>query len=229
MMTNLPSLGLPVLQSSIRRLGVLIALTVLLAILGMAVDPPGLQAEPLIGTRDAAARQQIQTLFADARSRVTAGDGAGVLSLVSRATLARVEAVHTASRVVTTPLAGLGPSEKLAARTLRRFVPAAQLRRQPLSELVSKALTQHWLDSAMVDNTELGIIAVNGTHASAPVLVRGRPALVRAEFVRDGGRWRIDLTPTLTATDGLLRMFAGLSGQSEDEYIEKLVGRLRPR
>jgi hypothetical protein len=60
------------------------------------------------------------------------------------------------------------------------------------------------------------------------LLLKGKPSLVSATFVRDGGQWRIDLGRTVGVADSLLRAFAAIAGRSEDAYVTELVGRLHP-
>ncbi len=183
------------------------------------------------GTRaqgaDAQTQEQVQQVFTTARSALAAGNGGAVLPLLSHDSRSRLEAVRSAARAGTAAnLTPLGPAEKVAVLSLQRFVSQAQLRRLTLPELINHALAEHWLSPATIAESGLGKLTVEGTRASAPLLLKGRPSLVSAAFVRDGGQWRIDLGRTVAVADEMLRAFAAIGGRSEDTTVRELVGHL---
>ena len=185
-------------------------------------------AEPLGGTIDQRSRQQVTALFAAARSSLATGDGAGALALASRASLSRLETIRNAARMGSAaPLTGFSPSEKLGVLGLRRHFTAADLRRLRTPELVNRLLASHWMKPETVRGAELGPLVLAGSRASAPVLIGGQPSLAHAEFVREGGQWRFDLTRTTATADTLLRVLISLSGQSEEVYLGHLLDHLR--
>ena len=186
------------------------------------------RADPLRPPADARAEARIGALFTEARGALGGGDGAAVLPLLSRASLARLEAIRAAARNgAAANLTSFGPAEKVAVLSLRRFLTPAQLRTMRTPELANHALAEHWLGPSAIDQASLGPLAIEGDRASAPLLVKGKPGLVRAAFLRESGQWKIDLIPTVTVADDLLRLFAGIAGQSEDVYAAKLAGRMR--
>ena len=77
-----------------------------------------------------------------------------------------------------------------------------------------------------VRGAELGPLVLAGSRASAPVLIDGQPSLARAEFVREGGQWRFDLTRIATNTDTVLRVLISFSGQSEEVYLGHMLDHL---
>lgn len=183
-------------------------------------------------TRDGldAERQGVIATFGKAQSLLAAGNGAGALALLSRPTLARVETIHTtALSSDKRKVAALGPSERFAAVGLRHFLTSTQLRRMSVPDLANHALSNGWLGPNIIAQSSLGNVTVNGDRAVATVLVKNKPTLVPAEFVRENGAWRIDLVKTLTLSDGLLRTFATLNGQTEDGAIASLLERLSGR
>ncbi|MEI8394466.1 MAG: hypothetical protein WCF85_07005 [Rhodospirillaceae bacterium] len=176
-----------------------------------------------------AARQQVDAVFTAARLALQKGDGMTLLGLLTRTSRSRLEAIRSTARSGSVaPLDRFSPSEKLAVLSLRRFVPAAELRRLKTAELIEYALERHWLRPETVAEAGLGVITLEGDRAGAPLIVKGKPGLLRAEFLREGGHWRIDLTRTGALADGLIRLFAGVAGQSDEDYVRHLVGRLKP-
>ena len=208
----------------------LLLLTVLLcAMLGLAVSwPTMVLAEPLSGTIDQRSRQQVTAVFTEMRTALTTGNGAAALAQLSRASIARLEAVRNAAKLGSAaPLAGFSPSEKLGVLGLRRHFTPADLRRLKTPDLLNRAITARWVKPDMLRTAELGPVAVSGNHASAPVLVDGKPSLARAEFLRESGQWRLDLARTTASADTLLRVLIPLSGQSEESYLGHLLDHLR--
>ena len=185
-------------------------------------------ADPLVGSLDQRARQQVETLFGTARAALAAGDGPTLLAQLSRRSLMRLEAVRNAARLGdAAPLTGLGPSEKLGVLGLRRHFSATDLRRLRTADLVGRLLAGRWLRPATVRETQLGDITVAGNEASAPLLIDGRPSLADAHFVREGGGWHLDLTRTAATADSMLRLLIQFSGQPEDAYLGHLLDRWR--
>lgn len=202
-------------------------LPVLLLLFALTCALPAM-ADPLGGTVDQRSRQQVATLFATARAALAAGDGVTLAAQFTRASLARLEAIRNAARLGSAaPLTGFSPSEKLGVLGLRKHFTPAELRRLRTSELIGRAARGHWLKPETVRAAELGPVALAGNHATAPVLVDGQPSLARAEFLREGGQWRLDLTRTTSTADTLLRVLIPLSGQPEDAYLGRLLEHLR--
>ncbi len=185
-------------------------------------------AQTLGGTVDQRSRQQVATLFGTARAALAAGDGVTLLAQLSRGSLARLEAIRNAARLGgAAPLGGFTPSEKLGILGLRRHFTPAELRRLRTSELIGRGLNTRWLKAETVRAADLGPVAIAGNRASAPVLIEGKPSLAHAEFVREGGQWRFDLSRTTSTADTLLRVLIQLSGQSEESYLGRLLEHVR--
>ena len=110
---------------------------------------------------------------------------------------------------------------------LRKHFTAMELRRLRTPELIGRALRARWFKPETARAAELGPVALSGARASAPVLIDGQPSLARAEFLRESGQWRLDLTRTTATADTLLRVLIPLSGQSEDSYLGRLLDHLR--
>ena len=199
-----------------------------LLLLSLLTLPPSLRADPLAGTIDQRSRQQVAAVFAAERMALADGDGAAALAQLSRASQARLEVIRNAARLgATAPLNGFSPSEKLGVLGLRRHFTPDQLRRLRTPELIGQALGSRGLKPETVRTAELGPLNLSGNRASAPLLIEGQPSLARAEFVREGGQWRIDLGRSTSAADSLLRMLIQLSGKSEEVYLGRLLDHMR--
>ncbi len=173
--------------------------------------------------------KQVAAVFETARGALRQGKGSAVVPLLSRATVQKLEAVRTAARNGDQVALGrLEPGEKFAAMGLRRHLPPSELRRMSLGDIADHAVKQGWLGPNVIAQSGLGPVRVKGDRASALLMVDNRPALVPADFVREGGAWRIDLTNVFTYGGQMLRGFAAMSGKTEDAYIGEILDRLPP-
>ncbi|MDQ2106033.1 hypothetical protein [Azospirillum isscasi] len=197
------------------------ALAILLLFLGLSV--PALAAPPPGSPEE----REVAALFESARTALAQKRGAAVVPLLSRASVDKLEQVRGAARSGgDAGLAKLEPAEKFAAMGLRRYVSPADLRRMSLGELADHGMRNGWLGPNVIGSSGLGPVRVRGDRASALLMVDNRPALVPADFVREGGKWKIDLSGVFTFGSQMLKGFAAMSGKSEDAYIEDMLQKL---
>lgn len=183
-------------------------------------------AKPAAPTLD---QRRIAETFENARTALAARRGAEVLPLLSRESRRRLEAVHSAARSGDgVAMQRLGPGERFAAQGLRRYVKPADLRRMSLGEVADLAIARGWLGPNIIARSSLARASVAGDRATARLLVDHRPALVPADFVREGGQWRIDLTTVFTYGGQMLSGMAIMAGKTEAVYIDELLDRLAP-
>lgn len=177
--------------------------------------------------RGTAEEREVAAVFEEARSALTERRGAAAVPLLSRASVGALESVRTAARSPgNTAVERLEPAQRFAAMGLRRYLNPAELRRMSLGDLADHALKQGWLGPNILANASLGPVRVRGERASGLLMVDNRPALVPADFVREGGAWRIDLVGVFTFGSQMLKGFAAMSGKDETAYIEDLLAKL---
>jgi len=195
----------------------LLLFLVLFAAPAVAANPPPADPE----------ERKVAAVFEQARTALQQGRGSAVVPLLSRATVDKLEAVRRAAKAGDrASLEHLGPGEKFAAMGLRRHVPPAELRRLELASLADHAVRQGWLGPNIIKQSALGPVRVKGDRASALLMVDNKPALVPADFVREAGGWRIDLTSVFNFGGQMLKGFAAMSGKSEEAYIGDLLDKL---
>jgi hypothetical protein len=186
------------------------------AVPAAAAPPPGSPEE-----------REVAAVFESARTALSQKRGAAVVPLLSRASVDKLESLRDAARSGgDAGLTRLEPAEKFAAMGLRRYVSPADLRRMSLSELADHGIQKGWLGPNIIASSGLGPVRVKGDRASALLMVDNRPALVPADFVREGGKWRIDLTNVFTFGSQMLKGFAAMSGKSDEAYIADLLQKL---
>lgn len=171
--------------------------------------------------------RQVATVFDTARGALQQGKGSALVPLLSRATVQKLESVRTVARNGDQVAIGrLEPGEKFAAMGLRRHLTPADLRRMNLGDITDHAVKQGWLGPNVIARSRLGPVRVKGDRASALLLVDNKPAMVPADFVREGGAWRIDLTSVFTFGGQMLKGFAVMSGKTEEVFINDLLDRV---
>jgi len=198
------------------RILFLVLYLIVLAVPALAAPPPASPEE-----------REVAAVFESARTALSQKRGAAVVPLLSRASLDKLEAVRTAARSGTDAgITRLEPAEKFAAMGLRRYVSPSDLRRMSLGDLADHGIKQGWLGPNVIGSSGLGPVRVKGDRASAILMVDNRPAMVPADFVREGGKWRIDLANVFTFGSQMLKGFAAMSGKGEDAYIADLLEKL---
>ena len=202
------------------------ALAILLLFLGLSVPVlavPALAAPPPGSPEE----REVAALFESARTALAQKRGAAVVPLLSRRSLEKLESVRSAARSGDDAgLAKLEPAEKFAAMGLRRYVSPADLRRMSLGDLADHGMKNGWLGPNVIGSSGLGPVRVRGDRASALLMVDNRPALVPADFVREGGAWKIDLTGVFMFGSQMLKGFAAMSGKSDEAYIQDMLQKL---
>jgi len=199
---------------------------VLLAVFLFLAAAPAMAAPPPLLTEE---ERQVVAVFEKARGALQQKRGAAVVPLLSQETVRTLETVHAAARNGDRVTIGrLEPGAKFAAMGLRRHLTPAELGRMNLGDVADHAVRQGWLGPNIIAQSALGQVRVRGDRASALLLVNNRPATVPADFVRERGGWRIDLTNVFTFGGQMLRGFAAMSGKGEDEYIADILDRMQP-
>lgn len=206
------------------------------AVLGALVTAvvASMAAAPVLAPATAAAQMgeeaAVGEAFVTARSALQDRDGAAALAALSAADRARAERIRAAALDARPgTLASLAPSERFAALGLRHYMKPAEIRKRDAAALVEYALEQRWLDPRDVGRAGLARIRVQGGRATGTVLVDEKPQIVPADFVKEQGRWRVDLARTIEMTDALIRTQAALSRKSEDQVVVELLERLSGR
>jgi hypothetical protein len=117
----------------------------------------------------------------------------------------------------------LPAGRRLAVLALRHHAP-----RFLAAEGAPEALARHAIASGIADRdglarVELADVVVRGERASGQLLAAGLPSGFRAAFVRERGRWCVDLPGTLDAAGRVVTQAAKASDSTEDAVIAGLL------
>ncbi|PWC33441.1 hypothetical protein [Azospirillum sp. TSO35-2] len=177
--------------------------------------------------RETPDERAVAATFDAARAALSEQRGSAVVPLLTRGSVKTLESVRDAARQPgDAPLERLEPAERFAAMGLRRYLGAADLRRMSVGDIANHALKAGWLGPNIIARSALGPVRVKGDRASGLLMVDNRPALVPADFVREGGSWRIDIASVFTFGSQMLKGFAAMSGKDETAYIADLLDKL---
>ena len=112
---------------------------------------------------------------------------------------------------------------RLTVLLMRGSVPAPVLRSGSPSDLVVAAIDAGLVGEAGLSQLKLDQVTVTGDSARASVLVQGQPAPFQLAFLRQEGRWTLDLVPLINLGQAALEQGAKQQGISIDELIDRTL------
>jgi hypothetical protein len=119
------------------------------------------------------------------------------------------------------------PGVDLLLRTaLKRKVPPELRDHLTLDALVQNMVDRGLLSPREIGGMSLGRISVNGDRASAVLYYQGTLTALRVPFFKQGTAWKIDILALLPYAEVLMRVDRAITGQTEEEQVDQLVGRL---
>jgi len=184
----------------------------------------GIALWPAVGPARPSDRALVQATFRDFVAALADRDAdAGVASL-SKASLVewqrdRALALDGAKSEIAAQPAG----RRLAVYALRHHAPKFLAKEGPPDELARHAIRAGMADREGLSRIELGDVVVKGERASGQLFAAGWPSGFRAGFVREEGRWRVDLPATLDSAGRVVAQAAQASESSEDSVITGLL------
>ena len=106
---------------------------------------------------------------------------------------------------------------------MRGEIDPALLRGGSPEELIEAAVDAGLVGEQGLGEVALGDVQVEGDRATAPAVVRGRSTPLTFAFLREDGRWKVDLQPLLRVSDEALRAQADQQGISTDKLVDSLL------
>lgn len=120
-------------------------------------------------------------------------------------------------------VAALPPGRRLAVLALRHHAPRFLAKEGSPEELARHAIRAGLSDREGLARIELGDVEVKGERATGQLFAAGLPSGFRAGFVREAGRWRLDLPMTLASAGRVVAQAANASDSTEDAVIAGLL------
>lgn len=121
-------------------------------------------------------------------------------------------------------------SDRLYAMLLRHSLERDRLAAMSGSEVVSYAVEKGWIGKEGADQLQLGNYQVEGDVASGTILrPDGGETSFKMEFVKEEGRWLLDLVALMKLTRAAFDYSIQQTGISEDDFVmlmlEEVSGR----
>ncbi|HUR57302.1 MAG TPA: hypothetical protein VM029_06310 [Opitutaceae bacterium] len=172
----------------------------------------------------AAERDDVQAAFDGYKSAILSQDGARAAELVSERTLAEYQRyVDWARDADRETLQSLSLINRFQVIILRHRIPPEELRKLEGRTAFIYAVDHDWIGKNAVIRTSLGEIDASEGRATATVLIGGRKAPNRFQFIREKQQWRFDLLPLMQDSSVAFQALAKQRGIAEDELIFNLV------
>jgi hypothetical protein len=180
-----------------------------------------------LGEDNAAA---VRNVFSAYRSAILSGEGDEAAAFLSQSTYDYYDEMRR--------LALYGDAKAVQAQSLvnqmqvllfRLRVPSDQLESLSSQALIAHAVDQGWIGKNSVLKLQPGQVLSEGDVAVLHVIVDGKDAGPAFRFNRESGAWRLDLLPTMQASNAALQLTAKQQGVPENEFMlvlmESVLGR----
>jgi hypothetical protein len=185
------------------------SLSVLLLVLCLAAPAA---AEPV---------DDVKESFLTYKTAILEADGAAAANVVTQNSHEYFRGL--AEQALTLDRAGLHEihlTDRLYAMLLRHNLDRTRLQQMSGGQVVSYAVDHGWIGRNGASQLRLGHYEVEGDHASGTILRSdGLKSSFKMEFVREDGRWLLDLVALMKLTRTAFEFAVQQSGLSEDEFV----------
>lgn len=186
-------------------------LPVLLLLFFLAAPRPAV-AEPV---------DEVKESFQTYRSAIIEADGEAAAEVVTQSSRDYFRSL--ADQALTLDRAGLHElhlTDRLYALLLRHDLDRQTLQSMTGGEVVSYAVDEGWIGRSGASQLRLGHYEIDGDRASGVILQPdGMQSTFKMEFVKEGGRWLLDLVALMNLTRTAFEYAVRQSGISEDEFV----------
>jgi hypothetical protein len=117
----------------------------------------------------------------------------------------------------------LPPGQELTTYVLRAELSPDLLRGGSVDQILETAFNQGLVGEAGLSGLGLGDIAIEGDKAAAAITSQGKTAPFKLDFLREGGRWKVDIASLIPVTDDSFRGVATKQGISVEAMIDKVM------
>lgn len=117
-------------------------------------------------------------------------------------------------------------TDKLNVLGFRHQIGIGQLQRLSEQELLVFLVDQGRSGREGIADSELGQISISGNTAEGEILSRGQKIPFKFRFVKDDGKWRLDLTALLPMVDQAMKAVISKLGVNEDQFIVNMLEKI---
>ncbi|WP_193370618.1 hypothetical protein [Pelagibius marinus] len=163
----------------------------------------------------------VKESFLTYKTAILEADGAAAAKVVTQNS--RDYFRDLADQALTLDRAGLHDihlTDRLYAMLLRHKLDRSRLQQMSGGEVVSYAVDNGWIGRNGASQLRLGHYEIEGDHANGTILrPDGLKSPFRMEFVKEDGRWLLDLVALMKLTRTAFEYAVQQSGLSEDEFV----------
>jgi len=120
-------------------------------------------------------------------------------------------------------LRALPPGQELTTFVLRAELAPDLLRGGTVDQILEAAFNQGLVGEQGISGLGLGTIEVNGDKASAAITSQGQTAPFKLGFLREDGRWKVDIMPLISVADDSFRGVAKQQGLTVEALIDNMM------
>lgn len=114
-------------------------------------------------------------------------------------------------------------TRQLTAYILRAEVAPGVLRTGSVEQILRVAFEKGLVGEDGIRNLDLGKVEVDGDRASGAAVVQGQTAPLSLAFLREDGRWKIDIKPLLDVADTTFTNQAKQQGVSPSALVDQVL------
>ena len=185
-----------------------------------ATTQPKAIATPIIKVDDKKAIMNVVSSYIDA---LKAKDSKAALGLIDSKTVVWYQqALDYALTAKRSALKNIPLIQRIIVLRLRNEFPKADLLEMDGAAVFGKGIELGWIDSNSVATLKIANVKVSGNQGQAST--QSAPSVYVLNFVKESGEWRLSFTRLLTLLEPEVKKFVKSSGQSEDEFIARVIG-----
>lgn len=172
----------------------------------------------------AAEADDVRAAFNNYKAAILKQDGVGAVSFVSKRTVAEYQQyIDWALKADRPTLEALSLINRFQVILIRHRIPAEELRKLDGRSAFIYAVDRDWIGKNGVIRMSLGAVEVSSVRATAVMRIDERVVPNRFQFIKEDGRWRFDLVPTIRDTSASLAAVAKQKGVTEDQMMFDLI------
>jgi hypothetical protein len=173
------------------------------------------------GPRDDVA--EIRAAYAEYRSALQEGDGEKAATLSDANTAAYYEKMlELARHADSTQVARLDVMDRITVLGLRMQADE-DLAEMDARDAIALGAASGMMGGDEMGALELGTITVDGDKATAPIRMYGLPVPAKFHFQREGGDWKVDMTPLFTILRMTFDQMALRSGMPTNDWLMDML------
>lgn len=172
----------------------------------------------------ASVEDDVKAVFATYRSAILDGDGKKAAAQLSTATLKYYDDMRKLALTAdANTLKRQSLTNQMTALLLRLRLKPADLESLSNQDLVASLVDEGMIGKNSVLRIKPGTVSSQGSIATLGVNVEGSASTAQLQFVKEAGGWRLNLVPTIQATNLALKAQMDKMNMSEAQFMSNVL------